>query len=88
MAPAIPSNFVYPFGTHVCAVGVERGTSNVTIRKYFAGDDCGPLINPMLAEGQVYGGVAQGIVPGALRGSGLRRRGATGIRNPQRLHLA
>jgi carbon-monoxide dehydrogenase large subunit len=56
-----PSNFVYPFGTHVCAVEIERDTGHVLFRKYVAVDDCGPLINPMLAEGQVHGGVAQGI---------------------------
>jgi carbon-monoxide dehydrogenase large subunit len=55
------SNFVYPFGAHIRAVDIEPDTGKVTFRKYVAVDDCGPPINPMLAEGQVHGGVAQGI---------------------------
>jgi carbon-monoxide dehydrogenase large subunit len=56
-----PSNFVYPFGTHVCVVEVERDTGRVTIQNYVAVDDCGPIINPMIVEGQIHGGVAQAI---------------------------
>ena len=56
-----PANFVYPFGTHVCAVEVDPETGQVRILKYVAVDDCGRVINPMLVEGQVHGGVVQGI---------------------------
>lgn len=56
-----PPNFVYPFGTHICAVEVDVETGVVKILRYLAVDDCGPLINPMIVEGQVHGGVIQGI---------------------------
>jgi carbon-monoxide dehydrogenase large subunit len=56
-----PPNFVYPFGTHVCTVEVDPETGETTILRYLAVDDCGPLINPTIVEGQVHGGVVQGI---------------------------
>ena len=56
-----PPNFVYPFGTHVCVVEVDAQTGQVRIEKYLAVDDCGRLINPMIVEGQLHGGIAQGL---------------------------
>jgi carbon-monoxide dehydrogenase large subunit len=56
-----PPNFVFPFGTHICVVEVDAQTGQVTVVKYLAIDDCGRLINPMIAEGQVHGGIAQGL---------------------------
>jgi carbon-monoxide dehydrogenase large subunit len=56
-----PSNFVYPFGTHICTVEVNPDTGETRILRYIAVDDCGPRINPMIADGQVHGGVIQGI---------------------------
>ncbi len=56
-----PSNFVYPFGTHVCAVEVDRDTGRVTIQNYACVDDCGHIINPLIVAGQIHGGVAQGV---------------------------
>jgi carbon-monoxide dehydrogenase large subunit len=56
-----PSNFTFPFGTHICAVDVDRDTGHVKITKYVAVDDCGPMINPLLVEGQVQGGIAHSI---------------------------
>jgi carbon-monoxide dehydrogenase large subunit len=56
-----PPNFVFPFGTHVCVVEVDARTGEVRVEKYLAVDDCGPLINPMIVEGQVHGGIAQGL---------------------------
>jgi carbon-monoxide dehydrogenase large subunit len=56
-----PTNFVFPFGTHLCTVEVDPETGAVTILRYIAVDDCGPRINPMIVEGQVHGGVIQGI---------------------------
>ncbi len=56
-----PSNFVYPFGAHVCTVDVDVETGQIEILRYLAVDDCGPQINPMIVEGQVHGGVIQGI---------------------------
>jgi len=56
-----PSNFTFPFGTHICAVEIDRDTGQVKITKYVAVDDCGPQINPLLVEGQVQGGIAHSI---------------------------
>lgn len=56
-----PPNFVYPFGTHVCVVEVDPKTGQVAIRSYLAVDDCGRLINPLIVEGQIHGGIAQGL---------------------------
>ncbi len=55
-----PPNFVYPFGTHVAVVEVDKDNGNIVIKRYVAGDDCGPQINPMIVEGQIHGGVVQG----------------------------
>ncbi len=51
----------FPFGAHICVVEVDAETGSTTIVKHVAVDDCGRLVNPLLAEGQVHGGVAQGI---------------------------
>jgi carbon-monoxide dehydrogenase large subunit len=56
-----PSTFSFPHGTHLCATEVDTETGRVTIRKYVAVDDVGKVINPTIVEGQVHGGVAQGI---------------------------
>ena len=59
-----PSNFVYPFGSHVCTVEVDADTGEVKILRYIAVDDCGPHINPMIVQGQIHGGVIQGLGEG------------------------
>jgi carbon-monoxide dehydrogenase large subunit len=56
-----PSNFTFPFGAHICVTEVDRETGNIEIKRYVAVDDCGKRINPLLVDGQVHGGVAQGI---------------------------
>ncbi|HEY2792969.1 MAG TPA: xanthine dehydrogenase family protein molybdopterin-binding subunit, partial [Micromonosporaceae bacterium] len=56
-----PDNFSFPHGTHLCAVDVDTETGKVAVRKYVAVDDVGRVINPMIVEGQVHGGIAQGI---------------------------
>ena len=56
-----PKNFTFPFGTHVCVVEVDRETGDVSFLRYLAVDDCGKVINPMLVDGQVHGGIAQSI---------------------------
>jgi carbon-monoxide dehydrogenase large subunit len=56
-----PVNFSFPHGTHLCATEVDTETGRVSIRSYVAVDDVGRVINPLLVEGQVHGGVAQGI---------------------------
>ena len=56
-----PKNFSFPHGTHLCAVEVDTETGRSTIRKYVAVDDVGNVINPQIVEGQIHGGLAQGI---------------------------
>jgi carbon-monoxide dehydrogenase large subunit len=56
-----PPDYIYPFGTHVVVVEIERETGIVTLRDYFSVDDCGPRISPMLVAGQIHGGIAQGV---------------------------
>jgi aerobic carbon-monoxide dehydrogenase large subunit len=56
-----PPNFTWPFGTHICAVEVDTQTGRVEIRRYVAVDDCGPIVNPAIVEGQLHGGIAQGV---------------------------
>jgi carbon-monoxide dehydrogenase large subunit len=56
-----PPNFTYPFGVHLCAVEIDPETGRPTVTKYVAVDDCGNVINPMIVEGQLHGGIAQGI---------------------------
>ncbi|MGW0212124.1 xanthine dehydrogenase family protein molybdopterin-binding subunit [Streptomyces sp. NPDC003233] len=56
-----PENFSYPHGTHLCAVEVDTETGRTRIRSYVCVDDVGRVVNPMIVEGQVHGGLAQGI---------------------------
>jgi carbon-monoxide dehydrogenase large subunit len=56
-----PDNFSFPHGTHLCATEVDTETGMVTIRSYVAVDDVGKVVNPLIVEGQVHGGIAQGI---------------------------
>jgi aerobic carbon-monoxide dehydrogenase large subunit len=56
-----PPNFTFPFGAHVAVVEVDGDTGHVVLKRYVAVDDCGPQINPVIVEGQVHGGVVQGI---------------------------
>src|SRR5258705_1418642 len=56
-----PSNFCFPFGAHDCIVEVDRDTGTVKILRYLAVDDVGNVINPMIVDGMVHGGIAQGV---------------------------
>jgi carbon-monoxide dehydrogenase large subunit len=56
-----PSNFCFPFGAHACVVEIDRDTGKVTILRYLAVDDVGNVINPMIVDGMVHGGIAQGV---------------------------
>ncbi|MBI4456454.1 MAG: xanthine dehydrogenase family protein molybdopterin-binding subunit [Acidobacteria bacterium] len=56
-----PTNFTFPFGTHVCVVEVARETGTIKILQYVAVDDCGTIVNPLLVEGQIHGGVVQAL---------------------------
>ena len=63
-----PTNFTYPAGTHICEVEVDRDTGATRIVNFTACDDFGNIINPMIVEGQVHGGLAQGIGQALLEG--------------------
>ena len=54
-----PPNFTYPFGAYVCVVDIDRFTGEVAVRRFYALDDCGTRINPMIIEGQVHGGLTE-----------------------------
>ena len=62
-APEMPT---YPFGTHVAVVDVDTETGQVWLRRHVAVDDAGTLLNPLLAEGQIHGGIAQGVAQALL----------------------
>ncbi len=63
-----PANFTYPFGCHIAVVEVDEETGKVTIKRFIAVDDVGNVINPMIVEGQIHGGLAQGIGQALLEG--------------------
>jgi carbon-monoxide dehydrogenase large subunit len=56
-----PPNLTYPFGAYLCVVDVDPGTGQVKVRRFVAVDDCGTRINPMIIEGQVHGGLTEGL---------------------------
>ncbi len=56
-----PPNFTFPFGAHIVITEVDRETGHIEITRYVAVDDCGKIINPLLVDGQVHGGVVQGL---------------------------
>jgi carbon-monoxide dehydrogenase large subunit len=56
-----PPNLTFPFGAYICVVDVDPGTAQVSVRRFIAVDDCGVRINPMIVEGQIHGGLAEGI---------------------------
>ena len=58
-----PPNLTFPFGSYIAVVDIDRGTGVVTLRRFMAVDDCGNIINPMIVEGQVHGGLTMGMAP-------------------------
>src|SRR5213079_2982417 len=61
-----PPNLVWPFGAHVAVVEIDAETGTVKLEKYVAVDDCGNIINPMIVDGQIHGGLAMGLAPALL----------------------
>ncbi|MCS5639224.1 MAG: molybdopterin-dependent oxidoreductase, partial [Candidatus Marinimicrobia bacterium] len=58
-----PPNMTYPFGSYIAVVDIDSDTGEVKIRRFMAVDDCGNIINPMIVDGQIHGGLAQGVAP-------------------------
>jgi carbon-monoxide dehydrogenase large subunit len=58
-----PPNLTFPFGSYICVVDIDKGTGEVHVRRFVAVDDCGHIINPMIVEGQIEGGLAMGLAP-------------------------
>jgi aerobic carbon-monoxide dehydrogenase large subunit len=56
-----PPNLTFPFGAYICVVDIDPGTAQVKVRRFIAVDDCGVRINPMIVEGQIHGGLAEGV---------------------------
>ena len=64
-----PPNCTFPFGTHVCVVEVDRDTGEIDLLRYVAVDDVGNVINPLIVDGQVHGGIAQGLAQALYEGA-------------------
>ncbi len=58
-----PPNLTFPFGSYICVVDIDRGTGEVKVRRFVAVDDCGNIINPMIVDGQIHGGLSMGLAP-------------------------
>src|SRR3989442_1578314 len=58
-----PPNLAFQFGSYICVVDIDGGTGVVKIRRFVAVDDCGTIINPMIVEGQIHGGLTMGLAP-------------------------
>ena len=63
-----PPNLTFPNGAYICVVEVEEETGAIDVKRFVAIDDCGNIINPMIVEGQVHGGLTQGIAPAMYEG--------------------
>jgi carbon-monoxide dehydrogenase large subunit len=61
-----PPNLTFPFGSYIAVVDIDRGTGEVKIRRFVAVDDCGNIINPMIVDGQIHGGLTMGMAPALL----------------------
>jgi carbon-monoxide dehydrogenase large subunit len=58
-----PPNLTFPFGSYICVVDIDTGTGEVHVRRFVAVDDCGNIINPLIVEGQIQGGLTMGLAP-------------------------
>jgi carbon-monoxide dehydrogenase large subunit len=58
-----PPNLTFPFGSYIAVIDIDRGTGQVSVRRFVAVDDCGNIINPMIVDGQIHGGLAMGLAP-------------------------
>lgn len=58
-----PPNLTFPFGSYICVVDIDKGTGEIKVRRFVAVDDCGNIINPLIVEGQIHGGLTMGLAP-------------------------
>jgi aerobic carbon-monoxide dehydrogenase large subunit len=70
-----PPNLTYPYGAYIAVVDVDPGTGQVDVRRFIAVDDCGPRINPMIVEGQIHGGLADGVGMALMQAIAFDRTG-------------
>ena len=61
-----PPNLTFPFGSYICVVDIDKDTGQVKVRRFVAVDDCGTIINPMIVDGQIHGGLTMGFAPALL----------------------
>ncbi|MEA2515650.1 MAG: aerobic carbon-monoxide dehydrogenase large subunit, partial [Thermomicrobiales bacterium] len=64
-----PPNCTFPFGTHICVVEVDKETGEIGLLRYVAVDDVGNVVNPLIVDGQVHGGIAQGLAQALYEGA-------------------
>jgi carbon-monoxide dehydrogenase large subunit len=64
-----PPNCTYPFGTHICVVEVDRESGVIDLKRYVAVDDVGNVVNPLIVDGQIHGGIAQGLAQALYEGA-------------------
>jgi CO/xanthine dehydrogenase Mo-binding subunit len=70
-----PPNFTFPFGAYICVVDIDVDTGETKVRRFYALDDCGTRINPMIIEGQVHGGLTEAFAIAMGQEIALRRDG-------------
>jgi len=70
-----PANFTYPFGAHIAVVEIDPETGKVKLKRFIAVDDVGNVINPMIVDGQIHGGVAQGVGQALYEGAQYSKDG-------------
>ena len=70
-----PPNLTFPFGTYICVVDIDKGTGEVKVRRFVAVDDCGNVINPMIVDGQIHGGLTEGLAIAFMQQIGYDENG-------------
>jgi aerobic carbon-monoxide dehydrogenase large subunit len=70
-----PPNLTFPFGTYIAVVDIDKGTGEIKVRRFVAVDDCGNIINPMIVEGQIHGGLAEGFAIAFMQEIGYDENG-------------
>lgn len=70
-----PPNLTFPFGTYICVVDIDKGTGEIKVRRFVAVDDCGNIINPMIVEGQIHGGLTEGLAIAFMQQIGYDENG-------------